>query len=115
VALEALGVGRPLVGSAVGGIPELIDHRRSGLVVPPDDPRALADALLELLLEPDTARAMAAAARDKAGEFGISTFISRLTSHYQELAATHSHRDPVEYTGPIRPPVNRLRKRVRES
>jgi glycosyltransferase involved in cell wall biosynthesis len=89
VALEALGVGRPLVGSAVGGIPELIDHRRSGLVVPPDDPRALADALLELLLEPDTARAMAAAARDKAGDFGITTFISRLTAHYQELAATH--------------------------
>jgi glycosyltransferase involved in cell wall biosynthesis len=99
-ALAALGVGRPLVGSAVGGLPELIDHRRSGLVVPPDDPRALANALLELLLEPDTARSMAAAARDKAGDFEISTFISRLTSHYQELVAENANSDSAEYRGP---------------
>jgi len=99
VALEALGVGRPLVGSAVGGIPELIDHRRSGLVVPPDEPGALATALLELLLEPDTARSMAAAAHTKAGDYGISTFISRLTSHYREMVAGNANCNSAEYIG----------------
>jgi glycosyltransferase involved in cell wall biosynthesis len=86
VALEALGVGRPLIGSAVGGIPELIDHGRSGLVVPAGDPGALADALLTVLLDADAARAMAAAARDKAGLFGVSTFVTRLITHYEEVA-----------------------------
>jgi glycosyltransferase involved in cell wall biosynthesis len=100
VALEALGVGRPLVGSAVGGIPELIDHRTSGLVVPPDDAPALAAALLELLLDPGTARAMAAAARDKAAVFGVSTFISRLISHYQEVVAENVKSDTVQYIRP---------------
>jgi len=85
VALEALGVGRPLVGSAVGGIPELIDHRSSGLLVAPNEPRALADALLELLLDPDAAGRMAAGARDKAHLFGIEMFIAKLLSHYREI------------------------------
>jgi glycosyltransferase involved in cell wall biosynthesis len=86
VALEALGVGRPLIGSRVGGIPELIEHGRSGLVVPPDDPPALSEALLTVLLDADTARSMAAAATGKAGQFGISTFISTLVGHYLQVA-----------------------------
>lgn len=47
-ALEALAVGRPVVASAVGGLPGLLEGGR-GLVVPPGDPRALADALLACL------------------------------------------------------------------
>ena len=100
VALEALGVGRPLVGSAVGGIPELIDHGTSGLVVPPDDPPALANALLRVLLDPAAARAMAAAARDKAAVFGISTFIGRLISHYREVVEESARRGSEENRNP---------------
>jgi glycosyltransferase involved in cell wall biosynthesis len=49
VAMEALACGVPVVATAVGGTPEVIDHRRTGLLVPPADPAALADALVTLL------------------------------------------------------------------
>lgn len=47
--LEALAAGRPVVASAVGGLPELIQHGRTGLLVPPGDSGALARAIVTLL------------------------------------------------------------------
>ena len=49
VLLEAAGSGLPAVAVAAGGAAELVEHRATGLVVPPDDPAAFADALLELV------------------------------------------------------------------
>jgi len=48
-ALEAMAVGRPVVASAVGGLGEAVVHGRTGLLVPPDDPGALAEALGQVL------------------------------------------------------------------
>ena len=45
VFMEAMATGRPVVSCAVSGIPELVRHEETGLIVPPDDPAALADAL----------------------------------------------------------------------
>ncbi|MGH7585901.1 MAG: glycosyltransferase family 4 protein [Gemmatimonadales bacterium] len=50
--LEAMATGMPLVASRVGGIPELMDDGAEGLLVMPDDPRALADALGRLAADP---------------------------------------------------------------
>jgi glycosyltransferase involved in cell wall biosynthesis len=47
-ALQALALGRPVVGTCVGGIPEVIVPGETGLLVPPKDPRALAQALRQL-------------------------------------------------------------------
>jgi glycosyltransferase involved in cell wall biosynthesis len=47
--MEALGAGTPMVGTAVGGIPDLIRRPELGLVVPPEDPQALAHALVQAL------------------------------------------------------------------
>lgn len=47
--LEALAVGLPVVATAVGGVPEMLDQGRLGLLVPPEDPAALAAALLRVL------------------------------------------------------------------
>jgi glycosyltransferase involved in cell wall biosynthesis len=57
--LEALGAGRPVVATRIGGIPEVIDDGVTGLLVRPRDPQALADAINRLLADPSAAAAMA--------------------------------------------------------
>ena len=59
--LEAMAAGRPVVATTVGGIPELVRHGETGVLVPPKDPRRLAEAMLGLLHEPALARAMGVA------------------------------------------------------
>ena len=49
VIIEAMAVGTPVVATCVGGVPEIIDHERNGLLVPPRDPEALADSIISLL------------------------------------------------------------------
>ncbi len=66
--LEALCLGIPVIATAVGGVPDLIAHESSGLLVPPGDPAALATAMTRLLHEPqlaDQLTAGAAAVREK--------------------------------------------------
>lgn len=66
VLLEALACGRPVVASAVGGIPDVLEADVNGLLVPPGDPLALAAALQRLADEPETRRRLGAAARARA-------------------------------------------------
>lgn len=61
--LEAMALGTPVVATAVGGVPEIIRHRTTGLLVPPGDEQALADACLELALNRNWARTLSARAR----------------------------------------------------
>ncbi|MFC4949913.1 glycosyltransferase [Pseudonocardia sp. GCM10023141] len=61
--LEAMAAGVPTVGTAIGGVPEMIDDGVTGHVVPPRDPRALADALVKMLRDPQRSAAMGRAAR----------------------------------------------------
>ena len=65
VPLEAMACGRPVVASRVGGLQETVRCGRTGLHVPPRDPRALAAALRELTGDPDRAAALGAAGRDR--------------------------------------------------
>lgn len=60
---EGLAAARPVVATRVGGIPEIVEHEVSGLLVPPDDPEALAAALRRLLTERDTRARMGRAGR----------------------------------------------------
>ena len=63
VAVEALLLGRPLVATRVGGLQEIISDGETGLLVPPEDPQALAEAIIRLLSDP-----LAAAALGRAGQ-----------------------------------------------
>ena len=51
-AVEAMMSRIPVVASDAGGIPEIVEHERTGLLVPPDDPKALAEAIVRLLDDP---------------------------------------------------------------
>ena len=76
VILEAMGRERPVVASAVGGIVELVEPGRTGALVPPEDAIALADALVTVLGDPATARAMGREAGRRAGREIPSTSTS---------------------------------------
>jgi glycosyltransferase involved in cell wall biosynthesis len=56
--LEALALKKPVIASNVGGIPEIITHGKTGLLVPPDDPEALAGAMLYLIKNPEEGKKM---------------------------------------------------------
>jgi len=61
--LEAMAVGLPVVATRVGGIPEMLDHGRLGLLVPPEDPEALATGLQRVLEDPGLGNEMGRAAQ----------------------------------------------------
>jgi glycosyltransferase involved in cell wall biosynthesis len=63
--IEGMSLGKPAVVTSVGGVPEIAEHRKTALVIPPGDPDALAQALLQLLREPETAHRLAEAARQR--------------------------------------------------
>jgi glycosyltransferase involved in cell wall biosynthesis len=62
VLVEAMRMGVPVISTAISGIPELVIDGKTGLLVPPRDPLALADAITALLDDPDRARSLAAQA-----------------------------------------------------
>jgi L-malate glycosyltransferase len=61
--LEAMALGKPVVATSVGGLPEVVQHRVTGLLVAPGDERALADACLELARDREWAQSIGAQAR----------------------------------------------------
>lgn len=61
--LEAMEAGLPIVASEVGGVPSVVEHRRTGLLVPASSPRALGAAIDELTMDPDLCASLADAAR----------------------------------------------------
>jgi len=85
-ALEAMAAGRALVASAVDGLNELVEDGRTGFLVPPDDPRALAAALDELARRPGLCSKYGEAARARVVEMGsLDRMIDGTIAVYREL------------------------------
>ena len=83
--LEALACGVPQVVTAVGGTREAVDAS-TGLLIPPRDPAALADAVIELLDEPDRRKDMAAASRARHAErFTVDRMVAGTAAVYDEV------------------------------
>ncbi|EFC82327.1 glycogen synthase [Parafrankia sp. EUN1f] len=88
VNLEAMACATAVVASRVGGIPEVVADGSTGLLVPPDDPTALAGAVNEVLADPARAAAMGRAGRERAvAEFGWAAVAERTARLYAEVAA----------------------------
>lgn len=90
VALEAHALGVPVVASRVGGLPEIVSHERSGLLVPPASPKALADAIDRLASDPERSREMGERGREESERYRLAKYVDRLESIYHELARSRS-------------------------
>jgi glycogen synthase len=86
VLLMAMAVGTPIVATRVGGVPEVLEEGRDGLLVPYGDPTALAAALLQVLREPGPAGDRVRRARERAGQFDWSVAADRHRALYREVA-----------------------------
>jgi glycosyltransferase involved in cell wall biosynthesis len=82
--LEAMAMGLPIVATAVGGTPEVTGPGRGGLVVPPEQPGALADAMVTMLNDRDLAAREGAAARRRVEEaFSLDLTVAAYAVHYR--------------------------------
>ncbi|HET6343184.1 MAG TPA: glycosyltransferase family 4 protein [Gemmatimonadota bacterium] len=85
--LDAMAAGIPVVATAAGGIPEMVDHERTGLLVPPGDAAALALAIERVLGDPALGRRLADAARVRVRDFDVGRTIERTEELYGRLLA----------------------------
>ncbi|MGH7148031.1 MAG: glycosyltransferase [Nitrospiraceae bacterium] len=89
VALEGMAMAKPIVATAVNGVPELIQDGVTGRLVPREDPDALARAIGEILADPSTAAALGRAARRKVEQdYSVERWIQRLESLYESLVSS---------------------------
>jgi glycosyltransferase involved in cell wall biosynthesis len=83
VLMEAQSQRLACVASDIAGVPELIEHGVTGLLVPPEDPAALAGALETLIRDPERRRALAEAGLDRLrNNFAMDTWIDRLAAKF---------------------------------
>ena len=83
--LEAMAIGKPVVVTRVGGNAEVVEDGVNGLVVPPENPPALAGAITLLLRDPPLRERLGEAARRRAADFDIRTAIRRMEEVYEEM------------------------------
>ena len=89
VALEAMAAAAPIVATTVGGLPQAIDDGVTGRLVPEKNAQALADAIGELLRNPERAHALGAAARRKVErDFGWAAAAARFEAAYDRARGT---------------------------
>jgi glycogen synthase len=92
VLVEAMVSGVPVVASRVGGIPEVVVDGETGVLVPPGDVDALAEALDRLVADPERRRAMSLAARERAVRYSWPDLANRVADLYQGLVSGAGHR-----------------------
>ncbi len=86
--LEAMAAGKPIVATNVGGNPEVVVDGKTGLLVPPKNPKALARAILRLLANPGLARSLGEAGRVRVeSEFTLEKMVARMEALYDRLLA----------------------------
>lgn len=84
--MEYMALGKPVVATRAGGIPDLIEDRVHGLLVEPEDPAALAQAIASLLRDPELALDMGRHGRERQRrEFSIDAVARKVEALYEEL------------------------------
>ncbi len=87
VLLEAMAAGRPIVASDIAGYRSVVRHGREGLLVPPGDVAAIAEALLALLRSPERRAEMGRQGRARAAAYSWDRVARQVMGYYEELLA----------------------------
>lgn len=83
--LEYMAAGLPVVATSVGGVPEILENEGNGLLIPPENPRALSRALLRLLRDEEMRRRLGAAGRERVlAQFNFASVMARLKQLYKD-------------------------------
>jgi glycosyltransferase involved in cell wall biosynthesis len=91
--LESMSAGKPVVATAVGGNPELVEDGKTGYLVPPGDPNAMAERLLNLLANPELRREMGLRGKHRAESlFGVRKMVGRYDNLLQDVCTMRGHR-----------------------
>lgn len=85
VLLEAMATATPIVATAVGGVPEVIRHGESGLLVKPGDVDGLAEAICQLLCDPQRAAQLGAQARRRVRQHDVQSMVHKIEAIYASL------------------------------
>jgi glycosyltransferase involved in cell wall biosynthesis len=86
--LEAMAYGRPVIGANVGGIPEMIVHEETGLLVPPHAPNHLAEALSRLLIDPSLRSRLGCRGRSRCEEqYSLRAHTRKVINEYDYARA----------------------------
>lgn len=86
VVAEAMASALPVVSTTVGGISELVDQGETGVLVPPNDPHALAEAVVDMLNDPERMRDMGTRGRERVRQhFTWDKVAERVVEFYQEI------------------------------
>lgn len=89
--VEAMAMEKPVIGTRVGGVPEVVREGENGLLVNPSDPTDLASAIIRLLENPDLAKAMGKRGRTIATtEFTVDRMCLHMHELFQELLSTRA-------------------------
>jgi glycosyltransferase involved in cell wall biosynthesis len=93
--VEAMAMGLPVIASQVGGVPEVVTDGKTGILVPAQNPTALAKAIVKLARDAKLSRELAQAGYKRAhSAFGAETMVDRISAVYQELLAEGDAYDP---------------------
>ena len=83
---QSLGLGRPVVATAVGGVPEVVLHEKTGLLVPPENPPATAEALLRIANDPAFAKSLGEQGKQHAIQhYSLEAMLDKTEAVYNEL------------------------------
>lgn len=87
VLLEAMASGLPIVASNVGGVPEVVDEEKTGLLVEPGNPKSLAAALEYILSNESLRRSMGRAGRKRVSQFSWDLIVPKILKVYEQVIA----------------------------
>jgi glycosyltransferase involved in cell wall biosynthesis len=89
VAIEAMRAGKPVIAANHGGLQEIVEHGKTGILFPPGEAGAFAGALIDLITNPDKRRAMGEAGKKRQEElFSVEAQINRLSQCYAKEAGS---------------------------